>query len=107
PSALREHLARTLPAYMVPAAFVALSAWPLTPNAKIDRRALPAPISSLGPGRAEHVPPRDRLELELVAIWEALLGAHPIGVRDNFFALGGHSLLAVRLVAQIESRLAR
>jgi thioesterase domain-containing protein/aryl carrier-like protein len=83
---------------MIPAVFVLLDALPLTPTGKLDRRALPAPAL-----RADSaaVAPRDRLELQLVQLWEELLDVRPIGVTDPFFALGGHSLLAVRLMAQL------
>jgi amino acid adenylation domain-containing protein len=100
---LRGFLSERLPAYMVPAAFVFLDAFPLTPNGKVDRRALPAPQAD----DSDFLPPRTRLELELAGIWEELLDLRPIGVRDNFFALGGHSLLAVRLLTRIEERYGR
>ncbi|MEA2693038.1 MAG: hypothetical protein QOJ16_2425, partial [Acidobacteriota bacterium] len=100
---LRGFLSERLPAYMVPAAFVFLDAFPLTPNGKVDRRALPAPQAD----NSDFLPPRTRLELELAGIWEELLDLRPIGVRDNFFALGGHSLLAVRLLTRIEERYGR
>ncbi|MET0399846.1 MAG: amino acid adenylation domain-containing protein, partial [Longimicrobiaceae bacterium] len=100
--ALRERLRASLPEHMVPAAFVVLDNLPLTPNGKVDRGALPAPERAGGPG-AEHVPPRDALELALAGVWEEVLGASPVGVRDNFFAVGGHSLLAVRLMARVET----
>ncbi|HEV7517432.1 MAG TPA: alpha/beta fold hydrolase, partial [Thermoanaerobaculia bacterium] len=100
---LRAFLSERLPAYMVPAAFVALDAFPLTPNGKVDRRALPVPQAD----ESDFVPPRTRLELTLAGIWEELLDTRPIGVHDNFFALGGHSLLAVRLMARIEERCGR
>ncbi len=100
--ALRERLRASLPEHMVPSAFVVLHELPLTPNGKVDRGALPAPEQAGAPG-AEHVPPRDAVELALAGVWEEVLGASPVGVRDNFFALGGHSLLAVRLMARIET----
>jgi amino acid adenylation domain-containing protein len=100
---LRAYLAERLPAYMMPTAFLAMDAFPLTPNGKVDRRALPAPSVDAG----ERVLPRTALELTLAAIWEELLDLRPIGVHDDFFALGGHSLLAVRLLARIEDRTGR
>ncbi|MET0400041.1 MAG: amino acid adenylation domain-containing protein, partial [Longimicrobiaceae bacterium] len=97
---LRTHVGLHLPEYMVPAAVVVLPSFPLSPNGKTDRRALPAPE------RTEHtggyLAPRDTLELALARIWEDVLGLERVGVRDGFFALGGHSLLAVRLVARVE-----
>ena len=101
---LRNFLKEKLPDYIIPAAFVALEELPLTPNGKIDRKSLPLPSLSLAensPAR-QIVPPRTPLELELVRIWEQVLGTKIVSVRDNFFDLGGHSLLAVQMFAQIE-----
>src|SRR5207253_2074260 len=92
PAQLRERLAAQLPAYMLPAAYVSLPALPLTPNGKLDRRALPAPTSSDSSNAAAYAAPRDRLELELVELWQQLLHLQPIGIEDNFFTLGGNSL---------------
>ncbi|MBV9772320.1 MAG: amino acid adenylation domain-containing protein, partial [Gemmatimonadetes bacterium] len=97
---LRAHLRARLPGYMVPAAFVVLEEMPRTPTGKLDRRALPAPEGRSG--ETEFVAPRDALELRLAGVWEELLGVHPVGVRDDFFALGGHSLLVLRLLARVE-----
>jgi amino acid adenylation domain-containing protein len=97
---LKRHLAARLPEYMVPAAIVTLDAFPLTPNGKIDRRALPAP--EMTGTRRDLAAPRDPLEMTLAAIWQEVLGVSPVGIRDNFFDLGGHSLLAVRLLARVE-----
>ena len=90
-----------LPPHLVPDALVALRAFPLTPNGKLDRAALPAPASRAARAGAP-VGPVTELQERLVRLWEVLLDVHPIGIRDNFFALGGHSLLAVRLVGEIE-----
>ncbi len=95
---LRRHLGEHLPDYMVPSAFVALDALPLTPSGKLDRRALPAPEG--GPGDA-HVPPRSATERLLADAWAEVLGVERVGVHDNFFDLGGHSLLATRVVARV------
>ena len=92
-AALRSHLLRTLPAYMVPSAFVALAAMPLTPNGKIDRKALPAPDMQAGAGYAAAVTPTERA---LAALWQELLGLERVGLDDNFFDLGGHSLLLLQ-----------
>ncbi|HEX6160819.1 MAG TPA: condensation domain-containing protein, partial [Thermoanaerobaculia bacterium] len=102
---LRAHLLRTLPEYMVPSAFVSLAAIPLTPNGKIDRRALARMDVAIGTGR-EYVAPRTETETQLVEIWAQVLGlaTSAIGVQDNFFELGGHSLLATQLIAKIRSR---
>ncbi|KAB2654473.1 MAG: amino acid adenylation domain-containing protein, partial [Verrucomicrobia bacterium] len=98
---LRRFLARTLPESMVPAAFAVLAAFPLSPNGKVDRKALPAPESvALGSGTI-HAPPRTPVEKALADIWCEVLGKQQVGLDDNFFALGGHSLLAMRVVARI------
>ncbi len=98
---LRVHLKSALPDYMVPAAFVALDAFPLTPNGKVDRHALPAPDAA-GVERADHIAPRTPEEDALVALWGDLLNLQRIDVRGNFFDLGGHSLLATQMLARIE-----
>ncbi|WP_338925843.1 amino acid adenylation domain-containing protein [Mycetohabitans endofungorum] len=94
---LRAHVAATLPEYMVPSAFVRLDAFPLTPNGKLDRRALPAPSDDALAHQAYEAP-QGELETTLAAIWAELLGVERVGRHDSFFALGGHSLLAVRLM---------
>ncbi|MEL6439652.1 MAG: amino acid adenylation domain-containing protein [Cyanobacteria bacterium J06621_8] len=99
---LRQSLREKLPEYMVPSAFVLLDNLPLTPNGKVDRRSLPAPSQSKVEAGESFIAPQDELELQLKQVWEKVLGIHPIGVQDNFFALGGHSLLAILLFAQIE-----
>ncbi|MBV9109781.1 MAG: amino acid adenylation domain-containing protein, partial [Gemmatimonadetes bacterium] len=93
-AALREHAGSRLPDYMVPAAFVALDALPLTRNGKVDRAALPDPAS--GAAGDAYVAPRTPTEEVLAGIWAALLGMERVGAEDGFFALGGHSLLATR-----------
>jgi len=100
---LREWTLRRLPKDMVPVAWVAIDAIPLTPNGKTDRKALPAPgKSSVVEEQREIMAPRDALERDLQKIWETVLGTRVASVRDNFFDLGGHSLLATRLFARIE-----
>lgn len=93
---LRRVLSRTLPEYMVPSHFVEMSSFPLTANAKIDRKALPAPERLVRPKKAEFVVPTDDVEGAIAAIWQKLLGLDQVGATDNFFEIGGHSLLAVR-----------
>ncbi|MDX2086241.1 MAG: amino acid adenylation domain-containing protein [Kofleriaceae bacterium] len=101
---LRTHLAASLPAYMVPSAFVVLDALPLTPNGKLDRKALPAPDLAAVMQEA-YVAPRTAVEESLAEIWSELLGLDRVGVNDQFFALGGHSLLAIQALSRIRSRL--
>jgi amino acid adenylation domain-containing protein len=101
--ALREHLDALLPAYMVPAAYVQLDAFPLTPNGKLDRRALPAPQEQHLPQQASEAP-RSGIEQVLAKIWSQVLGVTRVGREDHFFELGGHSLLAVRLIALARQR---
>ncbi|HSU17578.1 non-ribosomal peptide synthetase [Longimicrobium sp.] len=100
---LREHLGGRLPDYMVPASYVALEAMPLTPNGKVDRRALPAPEGEALLRRAFE-PPVGEAEVALAEIWSEVLGVEGVGRRDNFFELGGHSLLAVRLIERMRRR---
>ncbi len=97
---VREHLESSLPAYMVPSAFVVLNALPLTPNGKIDRAALPAPDRSLSLSRGAYVAPRTVIERQLVTIWSEVLGLNRIGVRENFFELGGDSILSIQVVSR-------
>ncbi len=94
---LKNELRKALPGYMVPAVFVVLDQWPLTPNGKIDRENLPQPDQS---ERPPYVAPRNETEETLVAIWQEILGIDKIGVHDSFFDLGGHSLLAARAVSK-------
>ncbi|MBV9110009.1 MAG: amino acid adenylation domain-containing protein, partial [Gemmatimonadetes bacterium] len=101
-AALREHLRTRLPAHMVPAAFVAMDALPLTLSGKVDRRALPAPVSAAAGRRLR---PETAMEARLAEIWRALLEVDEVGVEDNFFDLGGHSLLLIRLQARLAAEL--
>jgi amino acid adenylation domain-containing protein len=98
--ALREHLRRSLPEYMVPQAFVPVGRIPLTPNGKLDRRALPAPGSDAYAAR-EYEAPADETEQALAEIWAEVLRVDRVGRRDNFFELGGHSLLAMRVLSRV------
>ena len=101
---IRAHLKRQLPDYMVPAHIVGLERFPLTPNGKVDRRALPRPERSGGSG-APGSAPLTETERELARIWQEVLGASRVGATDNFFDIGGHSLKVTRLVALIQQRL--
>ncbi len=97
---LSKYLKDRLPEYMVPADFVFLESMPLTPNGKVDRRALPAPQLSTERG-TDFVAPRNEFESIMTRQWEQVLGKRPIGVRDNFFEIGGHSLAAARLMGMV------
>ncbi|BEO82635.1 non-ribosomal peptide synthetase [Serratia marcescens] len=96
---LRQHLSAALPDYMVPSAWVVVAALPLSPNGKLDRRALPEPQGTQS--QAVYEAPQGEHETLLAAIWRDLLNVERVGRHDNFFELGGHSLLAVKLMAQL------
>ncbi len=99
--AIRQALRERLPDYMVPSAFVTLTALPLTPNGKVDRRALPAPERQ---GLDEdYVPPRTPVEEILAGIWSEVLGLERVGANGRFFDLGGHSLLATRVLSRLRN----
>jgi thioester reductase-like protein len=102
---LRAHLLRTLPEFMVPAAFVSLAMIPLSSNGKADRGALARMDVSIASAE-EYVAPRNEKERQLVEIWAQVLNRAPetIGVNDNFFELGGHSLLAVKLIERMRQQ---
>jgi amino acid adenylation domain-containing protein len=103
-AALRAHLAASLPDYMVPAAFVALDAFPLTANGKLDRRALPAPDpAGAAVAAAPYAAPRTAVEAALAEAWGEVLGMR-VGIDDDWFALGGDSIRSVRLVAAARRR---
>jgi amino acid adenylation domain-containing protein len=105
---LRDYLKRKLPAYMVPAAFSVLESLPLTPNGKIDRKALSGKGHAAAEGPSGYdfaygwtLPRKTLLEAQLLQIWQEVLGARYMGVRDSFFDLGGHSLLALRMIDKV------
>jgi amino acid adenylation domain-containing protein/non-ribosomal peptide synthase protein (TIGR01720 family) len=95
---LRDFLGEELPEYLVPTGFAVLDALPMSPNGKVDRRALPEP--DLAPAAADHVAPRTPVEATLARVWADVLGVDRVGVTDNFFALGGDSILSIQVVAR-------
>jgi amino acid adenylation domain-containing protein len=103
PAEIRAALAAELPDYMIPTAFVYLVAIPLTPNGKVNRRALPAP--EYAGAEERYVPPRNPVEEVMAGVWAEVLRLDRAGVTDNFFELGGHSLLATRVVSRIRDAL--
>jgi acyl carrier protein len=98
--ALREHLKGSLPGYMVPSAFVTLQKMPLTPNGKLNRKALPAPELRACTSR-QYEAPHGKVEEILAGIWQRLLGVERVDRQENFFELGGDSLTAMRLPTKI------
>ena len=96
----RSHLAARLPDYMVPSAFVRMSAWPLTPNGKLDRKALPG-VDARSRAQRAYAAPQGRVEQVLATLWQELLGVERVGRDDHFFELGGHSLLAMQLIERL------
>lgn len=99
---LQRFLKERLPDYMVPTALSLLEELPQTTNGKVDRQALAARRLITRPTSEKYIAPRDAIELQLVHLWEKLLGVNPIGVTENFFQLGGHSLAGVRFMSQIQ-----
>ncbi|MGO4605776.1 amino acid adenylation domain-containing protein [Variovorax sp. 2RAF20] len=102
PAELRAHMARALPDYMVPSAFVHLPLLPLTQSGKLDRKALPAPEQRAA---AHYAEPRTPTERQLAALWAETLHLERVGIHDNFFELGGHSLMAIQLGMRIRQQL--
>src|SRR5262249_7944360 len=99
---LQEELRQKLPKYMVPSAILVLESWPLTPNGKIDRRALPSPYRHR---EEQYRAPRTPQEAMLCEIFAEVLGLDRVGIDENFFELGGHSLMATQLVSRVRTRL--
>ena len=100
---LRNHLVAVLPEYMIPSAFVCLNEFPLTPNGKLDRHALPAPDFTAVPTK-HYDEPQGPAEIALADLWQELLNIERVGRNDHFFELGGHSLMAISLIEQLEQR---
>ncbi|WP_035089086.1 non-ribosomal peptide synthetase, partial [Aquimarina muelleri] len=101
---IQQYLKLSLPEYMVPTVWVEMEVMPLTNNGKLDKKALPEPDGSESSAKT-YVAPESEIEVQLVEIWQDLLGLENIGIHDNFFELGGHSLLATRLVSKIRKEL--
>lgn len=101
---LREALASQIPDYMLPSQWVFLREFPLTPNRKVDRRALPVPADD-GISASLSAPPTTESEIKVAAIWQELLKHKGVGIHDNFFDLGGHSLLVVQLQSRLRKQL--
>ena len=101
---LREHLSINLPEYMIPSYFVPLKKMPLTPNGKLNRRALPKPDVNMLLA-AKYEAPRNEIEIKLALLWSQILGVDTVGINDNFFDLGGQSLKATILVSRIHKEL--
>ena len=97
---LRSHLQESLPEFMIPGAFVVLDAFPLTPNGKVDRQALPSPDEQRLELEVEFVAPRTAVEQTLADIWQQLLNVERVGINDNFFELGGDSILSIQIIAR-------
>jgi len=104
---LRSFLKEKLPEHMVPAWFVTLDSFPMTPSGKLDRRALPKPDDARPELHAEYVAPGTDFERQIAGIWQGLLGIEKVGMNDNFFDLGGHSLLVVQVCAKLREALGR
>jgi acyl carrier protein len=104
---LRRFLEERLPDHMVPAAFVFLDSFPLTPNRKVDRKALPAPDAAERRDDDGYEPPVDELEEAIAGIWREVLHVSKVGTRDNFFDLGGHSISAVQVHGKLKKHFGR
>lgn len=98
----QQALLAVLPEYMVPDDFVVMTAIPITPNGKIDRKALPKPDYNTIARLGEYIAPRTEIEKQVAEIWQELMGLEKISIYDNFFELGGRSLVAVQIMARIE-----
>ena len=103
-TSLRQTLRTTLPDYMIPSAFQRLEQFPLTPNAKLDRKALAQPTIKRPLLAQEFIAPRTSIEKQLATLWCELLQLEEVGIDDSFFELGGHSLDAVRMTSLYHSR---
>ncbi|WP_105425426.1 MupA/Atu3671 family FMN-dependent luciferase-like monooxygenase [Neorhizobium tomejilense] len=103
---LRAYIAEALPDAMIPSHFVTMDAFPLTPNAKVDRNKLPAPTEKVQAPAATFIEPSNNLQRDISEVFGRALGLEKVGIFDNFFALGGHSLLAVQVHREMKAKLA-
>jgi amino acid adenylation domain-containing protein len=103
PAALRAHLKRHLPDYMIPSVFVRLDALPMASSGKVDRKSLPTAVAAPRELSDDYAGPRTATEAELAGMWAEVLGMQRVGIHDNFFDLGGHSLKATQLVSRIRA----
>ena len=106
-SELRRHVRKSLPEYMVPAAFHVVDSFPLTPNGKVDRRTLAASEGLTDESSTAFAPPRTDMEQLVARVWEDVLGVNRVGLHDNFFDLGGHSLLSMKVIIRLEQETGR
>ena len=102
---LRVYLKTKIPDYMVPSAFVFIDKFPLTPNGKIDRKALPSPMEAVPQEDKVYLAPQTETEKKVASIWCEVLKSKQIGIDENFFEIGGHSMLAVTLMVKVEKEL--
>jgi len=102
---MRGFLKQKLPLYMIPSVLLQLDELPLSPNGKVDRKALPAPDGSRPELEKAYMPPRTPIEQTLVEIWREILRLERVGIHDNFFELGGHSLLATKVISRVRDAL--
>ena len=101
PKELSNYLQNKLPKYMLPSVYIPLTAFPLTSNGKIDRKALPAPYLDKSQLEKTFVASHTSIEKKLITIWEDILGVNQVNIDDNFFELGGDSLVATRIISRI------
>jgi len=104
---LRKYMQQKLPEFMIPSYFLTLETFPLTPNQKIDRKALPAPDRVIVRSEVSYTPPKNELQQTIANIWQELLNVPKVGVDDNFFELGGHSLLIVQVYYRLKELIDR
>lgn len=102
-SELRRHLRSSLPEFMIPSMLVLVESFPMTPNGKVDKRALADPFAAGKPSSQEYIAPTTPAELLIADVWMRLLGVTQVGTTDSFFELGGHSLLAMRAAQEISA----